>query len=206
MGGLERGFGPDDVGASGVDVFLARTFHHQRQSLVGMAKNGSGAVQARAVLIVLLLGNVVVLEEILRAIPIGLGLIVLGLGVGHGSAGFLTANITGHGDTYTAGQAGINIDPRAGIGNTGFAPSLNLGMTQYLGNPQTTIDGSLLGAPVGATPFQLPSKFDRTAFDVAPSISLNQRPGQMNVRLSGDYRVSGRSQGLTASINLEQRF
>jgi hypothetical protein len=28
----------------------------------------------------------------------------------------------------------------------------------------------------------------------------------MNVRLSGDYRVSGRSQGLTASINLEQRF
>ena len=124
----------------------------------------------------------------------------------HGSAGFLTANITGHGDTYTAGQAGINIEPRAGIGNTGFTPSLNLGMTQYLGNSQTTITGTLLGAPVAATPFQLPSKFDRTAFDFAPSISLNQRPGQMNVRLSGDYRVSGRSQGLTASIDLEQRF
>jgi hypothetical protein len=124
----------------------------------------------------------------------------------HGSAGFLTANITGHGDTFTAAQTGITIDPRAGIGNTGFAPSLRLGMIQYLGNPQTTITGTLLGAPVGVPQFNLPSQFDRSAFDIAPSLSLNARPGQMNVRLSGDYHVSGRSQGLTASINLEQRF
>ncbi len=79
-------------------------------------------------------------------------------------------------------------------------------MTQSLGNPQTTVAGSLIGAPAGAQNFELPSKFDNTAFDIAPSLSTNQRPGQMNVRLSGDYRVSGRSQGLTASINLEQRF
>jgi uncharacterized protein with beta-barrel porin domain len=124
----------------------------------------------------------------------------------HGSAGFLTANITGHGDTYTAAQAGLSIEPRAGLGKTGFAPSLKVGMTQFLGNPQTTITGKLIGAPVGVQEFNLPSKFDRTAFDVVPSLSLNQRPGAMNVRLSGDYHVSGRSQGLTASINLEQRF
>jgi hypothetical protein len=124
----------------------------------------------------------------------------------HGNAGFLTANITGHGDTYTAAQTGINIDPRAGIGNTGIAPSLRLGMTQFLGNSQTTTTGSLVGAPAGVQDFELPSKFDKTAFDIAPSLSTNQRPGQMNVRLSGDYRVSGRSQGFTASINLEQRF
>ena len=61
----------------------------------------------------------------------------------HGSAGFLTANLTGHGDTFAAAQAGIYIEPRAGIGKTGFAPALNLGFTNYLSNAQTTITGKL---------------------------------------------------------------
>ena len=120
----------------------------------------------------------------------------------HGSAGFLTANITGHGDTFAAAQAGINIDPRAGIANSGFAPSLRLGMTQFLGNNQNDDYRNAARRSGGRAAI-------RATLAVRPhhlryrtvALADNQRPGGTNVlRCSGDYHVSGRSQGLTASI------
>ena len=89
LAGPQRRVGASNLGAGRFDVLLARTFHDQREPLVGLAQHGGGAVEPHAVLVVLLFRNVVVLEQILRAIPVGLRLIVLGLGVGDGGARLL---------------------------------------------------------------------------------------------------------------------
>ena len=126
-------------------------------------------------------------------------------GIDELKAGFLNAHVAAHGDAFTAMQAGFSIATRQPLGKTTFAPSIDFGVTQYLGMTQTVVTGTLEGAPAGAPPFALPSRFDRTTFHVAPTLSVS-RPGRLSVNVGTDYRVSNRAQGLTTSITIEQKL
>jgi Autotransporter beta-domain len=121
-------------------------------------------------------------------------------------AGFLNAHLNAHGDTFTAAEAGVSFTTSSHIGNTSYSPSINLGMTQFIGNGQTVIAGSLEGAPAGTPFFSIPSQFDRTVFNIAPALTLNSHPRHFEVTVGADYRVSNRANGLTASISVQQKL
>ena len=109
-------------------------------------------------------------------------------GINETGAGFLNAHTTAHSDSFTAAQTGVSIGVNHPAGRTTVAPSLELGFTQYLGATQTIVTGQLEGAPAGVQPYTLPSRFDRTSFHIAPTISAS-RPGRLSVKPRGRLPV-----------------
>jgi autotransporter-like protein len=118
-------------------------------------------------------------------------------------ATYLDAHLAGHGDTYSALQAGVSIASHFGVNRTLVKPALDLGVTQWMGSVETIVTGRLEGAPAGVPTFSLPSRFDRTMFSATPSLTMTSKNSHFDVKLSGEYRVSDRLQGLTSSISAE---
>jgi hypothetical protein len=117
----------------------------------------------------------------------------------------LDAIVAPHSESFTTVETGVSLQTQRHAGATTLRPTLEVSVTQLVGNAQSSADATLAGAPAGVAPFVLTNRLDRTRFNVAPSLEIEQR-NKLDVRVGGTYRFSAGSHSFGGYVQIGKKI
>jgi hypothetical protein len=87
------------------------------------------------------------------------------------------------------------------LGTATLRGTLDMSVTQLLGNQRMFAPVTLEGAPANVAPFVVTNLLDRTHFNVVPSLELS-RTNKLDIRVSAGYDFSKNTHNLGAFVQI----
>jgi hypothetical protein len=104
-------------------------------------------------------------------------------------AGTMNENVAPYHAMYPTISSGVRLEDSKLFHGSMLHGTLDLSLTQLVGNPQTMTTATLQSAPAGIAPFAVTNRLDRTQFNVGPAIDIT-RGTKTNIRIGASYSFS----------------
>ena len=104
-------------------------------------------------------------------------------------AGTMNENVAPYHAMYPTISSGVRLEDSKLFHGSMLHGTLDLSLTQLVGNPQTMTTATLQSAPEGVAPFAVTNTLDRTQFNVGPALDIT-RGTKTNIRIGASYSFS----------------